>query len=401
MIRRHRAATHHLISPGSLAGRHIVFFSWRDTRNPEGGGAERYLEQMASGLVSRGARVTVVCAAHDEAPADEVVDGVRFLRRGTKHSVYLEALKCLLRGDLGPVDVIVDVQNGLPFFTRLVTRVPVVVLVHHVHREQWPVIFPGLAGRVGWWIESRLAPRLYRRCQYVAVSRATRDELEPLGVDPARVAVVHNGTDPFVPTAPGKSAHPTVAVVGRLVPHKQVEHAIDAALEMREEHPDLRLHVVGGGWWADELAAYAVERGAGQTVVFEGHVDEHRKHEVYEQAWLLALPSLKEGWGLVVGEAGMHSTPTVAYASAGGTQESVLDGHSGVLVDDRREFTAELGRLVSDARERRRLGAGALEMSHAYTWQRAQESFAAVLSCALRGEVVAYDERPVPLSQVG
>lgn len=399
MTRRPRAAT--TISTGSLAGRHIAFFSWRDTRNPEGGGAERYLEQMAAGLVARGARVTVVCAAHGDAPADEVVDGVRFVRRGTKHSVYPAALRSLVRGELGKVDLVVDVQNGLPFFTRLVTRVPVVVLVHHVHREQWPVIFPGVAGRIGWWIESRLAPRLYRRDQYVAVSRATRDELEPLGVDPARVAVVHNGTDPVVPTSRGKADHPVIAVVGRLVPHKQVEHAIDAALELRSEHPDLRLHVVGGGWWADELRRYAAQRDAGATVVFEGHVDERRKHEVYEQAWLLALPSLKEGWGLVVGEAGMHSTPTVAYSAAGGTRESVLDGHSGVLVDDRRALTSTLGRLLADGRARRLLGSGALEMSHAYTWQRAQEAFASVVESSLRGELVTRDECPALLSQVG
>ena len=74
-------------------------------------------------------------------------------------------------------------------------------------------------------------------------------------------------------------------------------------------------------------------------MVFEGHVDEQRKHEVYEQAWVLALPSLKEGWGLVVGEAGMHGTPTVAYRSAGGTRESIEDGVSGLLVDTPVEFT--------------------------------------------------------------
>lgn len=371
-----------------LSGRHIAFFSWRDTHNPEGGGAERYLEKMADGLVARGARVTILCAAHAAAPPDETVDGVRFLRRGTKLSVYKEGVSALLRRELGHVDAVVDVQNGLPFFTRAATRRPVVVLVHHVHREQWPVVYPGLSGRVGWWIERRLAPRLYRACQYVAVSRATRGELVELGVDRERIAVVHNGTDPVIPVGVGKAPYPMVAVVGRLVPHKQVEHAIDAALALRTRHPGLRLHVVGSGWWEAELHEYAAQRGAGDTVVFEGHVDERRKHEVYEQAWLLALPSLKEGWGLVIGEAGMHRTPTVAYRSAGGTRESVADGRSGVLVDDESAFTAALGRLVDDHEERARLGEGAHAMSHQFTWGHAQESFAHVVASALRGEVI-------------
>ncbi len=380
-----------------LRGKHVAFLSWRDTRNPEGGGAELYLETMAAGLVALGCRVTIFCAAHAAAPPDEAVDGVRFVRRGSKLTVYARGMWALLRGELGDPDVVVDVQNGLPFFTRLVTRRPVVVLVHHVHREQWPVVYPGLTGRVGWWIERRLAPWLYRRSQYVAVSRATRSELRELGVTGPRISVVHNGTEPFVAVDPGKAREPLVAVVGRLVPHKQVEHAIDAVVALRGRFPGVRLHVVGSGWWEAELRAYAETRGATGSVVFEGHVDEERKHEVYERAWLLALPSLKEGWGLVVGEAGMHATPTVAYRSAGGTRESVSDRVSGVLVDDEAEFTAALGRLLQDADERERLGQGARELSHVFTWSHAQQSFALVVLAVLHGRRIdAQDPLEVP-----
>jgi glycosyltransferase involved in cell wall biosynthesis len=368
-----------------IHGRHVAFFSWRDTHNPEGGGAERYLEKMAEGLVARGARVTVFCAAHAAAPPDENVNGVRFVRRGTKLTVYQEGFTALARRRLGHVDLVIDVQNGMPFMTRAATRAPVVVLVHHVHREQWPVVYPGLVGKLGWAIEHRVAPRLYRSCQYVAVSRATRDELVELGVDRRRIAVVHNGTDPVAGTGAGKSSHPSIAVVGRLVPHKQVEHAIDAALTLREHHPDLRLHVVGSGWWEAELYQHALERNAGDTVVFEGHVEESRKHELFENAWALALPSLKEGWGLVVGEAGMHHTPTVAYASAGGTRESITHGRSGLLVHEQHELVDALGMLLDDDDLRRRLGDGAFAMSHQFTWEHAQESFAHVLASVLRG----------------
>ncbi|MDP3890671.1 glycosyltransferase family 4 protein [Nocardioides sp.] len=368
-----------------LVGKHVVFLSWRDTRNPEGGGAERYLEKMAAGLVARGCTVTIFCAAHAAAPPEEVVDGIRFVRRGSKLSVYLAGMRALRRGDLGHPDVVVDVQNGLPFFSRLVTRAPIVVLVHHVHREQWPVVYPGVTGRVGWWIERWLAPRLYRRSQYVAVSRATRGELRQLGVRGPRVAVVHNGTDPFVSVDPGKSPTPLVAVVGRLVPHKQVEHAVDAVVALRRDLPDLTLSIVGSGWWDAELHEHVQAVAAGDAVVFEGHVDEERKHEIYERAWVLALPSLKEGWGLVIGEAGMHSTPCVAYRSAGGTRESIGDGTSGVLVDTKEELTAALGDLLSDRGRREALGRGALAMSQGFTWEHAQQSFALVLLASLQG----------------
>jgi glycosyltransferase involved in cell wall biosynthesis len=371
-----------------LAGKRVAFLSWRDTRNPEGGGAELYLEKVAAGLVERGCEVTIFCAAHAAAPPEETVDGIRFVRRGSKLSVYPAGMRALRRGDLGDPDVVVDVQNGLPFFSRLVTRKPVVVLVHHVHREQWPVVYPGLKGRVGWWIERRVAPWLYRREQYVAVSRATRGELRQLGVTGPRVAVVHNGTDPAREVDVAKSSTPMIAVVGRLVPHKQVEHAIDAAIALRAEFPDLRLHVVGGGWWEGNLHEYAEAHGAGSTVVFEGHVDEQRKHEVYEQAWVLALPSLKEGWGLVVGEAGMHETPAVAYRSAGGTRESIEDGVSGLLVEGQTELNDALREVLRDRAVRAQLSKGAREVSDTFTWGHAQESFAVVLREVLDGRRV-------------
>lgn len=374
---------------GDLVGRHVAFFSWRDTGNPEGGGAERYLEKMAAGLVERGCRVTIFCVAYAGAAPDEVVDGIRFVRRGSKLSVYLLGMWALLRRHLGRVDVVVDVQNGLPFFTPLVTRRPVIVLVHHVHREQWPVVYPGVTGRVGWWIESRLAPRLYRRRQYVAVSRATRAELRELGVTGPRVAVVHNGSDPVVRVEAHKSPNPSVCVVGRLVPHKQVEHAIDAVAALIEEFPDLRLRVVGSGWWEAELHQYAADLVARGAVVFEGHVSEVRKQEIYEESWVMALPSLKEGWGLVVGEAAAHGTPTVAYASAGGTRESIVDGVSGILVNTPAELVAALGALLRDDQGRRVLAEGARRHSAGFTWAHSQSAFAHVVSAALRGEHVS------------
>ena len=372
----------------SFDGRHVVFFSWRDTRNPEGGGAEVYLEKVARGLVERDARVTIFCAEHDAAPADEMRDGIRFVRRGSKMGVYLRGMVALATRRFGRVDVVVDVQNGLPFFTRLLTRKPVVVLVHHVHREQWPVVYPGITGRVGWWIERRLAPRLYRNCQYVAVSQATREELVGLGVDHDRIAVVHNGTDPVLPMADVKSEAPSVCVVGRLVPHKQVEHAIDAFAHLRHRIPGLRLTVVGSGWWEDELRTYAAGVDGGGEVVFAGHVTEAEKQGIYAASWVMALPSLKEGWGLVVMEAAGYEVPTVAYASAGGVAESVQDGRSGLLADDFDEFVSELETVLTEPGRRAALSAGARDMSHRFTWEHAQGSFARVVTLALRGRQV-------------
>jgi glycosyltransferase involved in cell wall biosynthesis len=242
---------------------------------------------------------------------------------------------------------------------------------------------------VGWWVERRLAPRVYRRSTYVAVSRATEDELVELGVDRSRVRIVHNGTDAALPSHHPRSPRPTICVVGRLVPHKQVEQAIDAVALLRPALPSLRLVVVGDGWWADELADHAAAAGVADAVELTGQVDEQRKHDLLAESWVMALPSLKEGWGLVIGEAAAHGVPTVAYASAGGTRESVADGESGVLVHTFAELVDALHRLLTDTELRACLGEGARARSALFTWEHARESFAHVLADEVRSERTA------------
>lgn len=364
---------------------HVVFLNWRDTDNPEGGGSERYVESVAEAMVAAGHRATVVCAAHERAPADQVRRGVRYVRRGSKLGVYPAALWTLLSRRLGAFDVVVDVQNGVPFLSRLVTRQPVVVLVHHVHREQWPVVYGPRAAAIGWWVESKLAPLVYRRCPYVAVSDVTRDELADLGVDAERITVVFNGTEP-VPALPPVQVRPhSLVAVGRLVPHKRLEHALATVKVLREEFPDITLTVVGDGWWADQLHARAMHEQVTDVVEFTGFVDDATKHRLLARSQVHLMPSLKEGWGISVMEAASHGVPSVAYRSAGGVSESVLDEMTGLLVDDDpAAFTAAVRRLLTDAQLRAELGEAARLRAVTFTWEQTAKSFAVVLTGALK-----------------
>ena len=147
--------------------------------------------------------------------------------------------------------------------------------------------------------------------------------------------------------------------------------------------------MVGSGWWEHVLHAYAEQHGLGDSVRFLGQVDEATKERVYEESWVLALPSLKEGWGLVVGEAALAGTPTVAYASAGGTRESVQDGESGLLVDDQAGFVDALRRLLVDDELRARLGEGARTHGGQFTWEQTRAGFADVVEQALAGRRVS------------
>lgn len=360
----------------------VLFVNWRDVTHPEGGGSERYVHRMAEGLAAGGLRVAMFCAAHERAPAEETMGGVRIVRRGGRMSVYLRALAFVRRER---PRLVVDVQNGLPFGSTLATRAPVVVLVHHVHREQWPIVFGRLAGSIGWWLESIVAPRLYRGSRYVTVSGVTAAELTGLGIDAGRITVVPNGIEPPPEVSAKRSEVPRLAVLGRLVPHKRVEHAIEVLARLQGRWPGMRLAVVGEGWWEPELRAAAEALGVSGLVDFLGFLPDAAKHEELARAWVHLCPSVKEGWGLVVSEAGSHGVPTVGYRSSGGLRESIIDGRTGVLVDDLDELTAAVDRLLADDGLRHEMGAAAVRHAGAYSWPTSIAAFAGVLAAA-RGD---------------
>jgi glycosyltransferase involved in cell wall biosynthesis len=301
--------------------------------------------------------------------------------------VYLHAWWAHLTGRLGGHEVVVDVQNGLPFLSALWCRRPLVVLVHHVHREQWPVVMPPLQARVGWWIESRVAPRLYRHARYVAVSEATRQELVGLGVRPGAITVVHNGM--AVPAPAGavlRTPFPSLCVLGRLVPHKRVELALEAAARIRQHLPELKVRVVGHGYWEPRLRETVSRLGLQDAVELLGWVDEETKHQVLASSWALAVPSIKEGWGLAVLEAAASGTPTVAFRAAGGLRESVLHGTTGLLADDLEEFTRHLAWVLLNRHLRERLGEAARAHAARFSWPQSVAAFGAVLDAAVAPE---------------
>lgn len=350
----------------------VLLVNWRDTGHPEGGGSERYVERMAEGLGKAGYRVEIQCAAYPGANAGEWRDGVRYRRRGNKFGVYLHALRAIRKAH---ADLVVDVQNGMPFFARLVAGCPVLVLVHHVHREQWISALGETAGRIGWWIESRLAPWLFRHCRYVTVSEITKNELAGLGIEGSRITVVPNGLDKPPRTGAGRETEPTLVAVSRLVPHKRIEHAIDVVAALGRRWPTLRLEVVGQGPWEEVLRKHARDRGVEDRVRLHGWLDENEKHKILERSWLHLCPSVKEGWGIVIMEAAAHGVPSVAYRAAGGVAESIVEGKTGLLADDFDDFTAQVEGLLADRSRRNEMGLAGVTWSGLFDWEHSVNRF--------------------------
>jgi glycosyltransferase involved in cell wall biosynthesis len=264
------------------------------------------------------------------------------------------------------------------------------MLVHHCHREQWPVAGPVL-GRLGWFVESWLSPKLHRHNQYVTVSLPSARDLVGLGVDNERIALVRNGLDEApAPSLGGpRAATPRVLVLSRLVPHKQIEDALAAVAQLRPSVPGLHLDVVGGGWWHQRLVARAERLGIIDAVTFHGHIDDVTKHVVMQQSWVHVLPSRKEGWGLAVIEAAQHAVPTIGYRSSGGLADSIIDGVTGMLVDSRAELVDRLQQLLNDPVLRDQLGVKAQARSAEFSWPQSAEAMRTVLESVVAGQRVS------------
>jgi glycosyltransferase involved in cell wall biosynthesis len=228
---------------------------------------------------------------------------------------------------------------------------------------------PALA-RLGDAIERRIAPPVYRRSRIVTPSESARDEIVSLLRIPAdRIDVVHNGLGTAFRPGGAKTAHPSIVAVGRLVPVKRHDLLIRAAAVARTTVPDLTLTIVGEGYERERLDALISELDADSWVQLAGRVSEADLVARYQEAWVAASASAREGWGLSLTEAAACGTPAVATRIAGHA-DAVRDGVSGLLTDGSVEgLGGGLARILSDPARRADLRAGALERAGSLSWE--------------------------------
>ena len=310
--------------------------NWRDPRHSLAGGAEIYAWELARALVDAGAKVEFVTARERGAAASEVVDGITVRRRGSTITYYAWALLWLLvrRRRL---DLVVDADCGIPVFSPLVLspgRTAVVLLVHHVHLDQFHTYFPSALALLGRFLEGTAMPRVYRGRVTVAVSSSTQHEMvERLGWREP-IHVIHNGNAmPVRVRDSQRSTGDRVAVLGRLAPHKRVDEVVRAVGALREARPSLHLDVIGKGPDHERLERLVGSLGLQDHVTLHGYLPDEAKRCVLDGTRLHVCASDVEGWGQVVIEAAALGIPTVAR-DVPGMRESIHAGVTGWLLPE-------------------------------------------------------------------
>jgi len=187
----------------------IAVFNWRDIRHPKAGGAEAYLHEQARYWVQWGHRVRWFGASFADAPSIESVDGVEIYRSGGEFSVYAHAPLAYARY-MRDADVLIDAENGIPFFTPLFSRIPKTLLMFHLHRDVLLRELPVPMNWLAWGLEAWLMPFLYRGVPIVAISESTRDDIVKYRYTRLPIAVVRSGvTQTALGTGP-KALVPTI-----------------------------------------------------------------------------------------------------------------------------------------------------------------------------------------------
>src|SRR4051794_25604973 len=363
---------------------HILVLTDRDWTHPQGGGTGTNLFGQISRWLAWGHRVTVIAGDYEGAErVEQIAPNLVVHRMGTRMTVFPRAAWAVMRGLGRDADVVLEVVNGVAFYTPLwwFLRKPRVALVHHVHQDHY-VAEMGRKGKLAAFIGERLPLRwLYRGTEVVTISDAARDDLIGLGVPRERIHVAYLGVEPaqFHPGA--RSERPSLLYLGRLKQYKRIE----STFEVLEGIPEARLDIAGEGDHRPVLEAEVERRGLGDRVTFHGFVEEDAKADLYGRAWMNLTASSAEGWCLTVMEAAACGTPSAALR-VGGLSESIVDGETGVLADDVEGLTAAVRRLVGDRALRERMGEAARRRAAEFTWERTARDSLALLESAAQAE---------------
>lgn len=359
----------------SSAGLKILIYNWRDTKHKWTGGAEVYIHELAKRWVKDGNQVTLFCGNGTKRPNGKI-DGIEIIRKGNFYTVYIWAFLYYIFKFRGKFDVIIDCENGIPFFTPLYSFKPKFLLIHHVHQEVFRKSLKTPFAQIASFLEGKLMPLVYRNIQVITVSPSSKQEILRHKLTKTEPIVIYNGVDinKFIPGQ--KSKKPLILYLGRLQHYKSLHIFLEAAKQLLDKIPEAKFVIAGEGEYRKKLERYAQKIGILDEINFLGRVTEEEKVKLFQKAWVFVNPSMMEGWGITTLEAAACGTPAVA-SDVPGLRDSIKNPHSGFLVTYGKssEFAERILELIEDKDLRYKFSKQAIEWSNTFTWEKSATEF--------------------------
>jgi L-malate glycosyltransferase len=301
-------------------------------------------------------------------PAFYGEDGKRTVREAMSFAARI--LPILARNRWDVVDC--SATPYLPLYTCwLGTRLSgsrMVATWHEYWGEHWREYLPDRP------VVARLAQRIESASRHlgselVAVSDFTAGRLRPMnGV----IHVVENGVSSFdAGTVSEARTGADVIFIGRLIDEKRVDVLLQAVAGLSERIPAMTCDIVGDGPELDRLRRQAGELGVGHRVSFHGRLSQTDALIRLQSARILVLPSLREGFGMVVLEAQAAGTvPVVARSELSAAGALVKSGTDGLTVEGSAEGIANgIARLLESRDAWARMSVAARAAARRRDWE--------------------------------
>jgi L-malate glycosyltransferase len=356
-----------------------------------GGGERRYYE-LAKRLVKKGHQVDLICMKIANINDYEEIDGINVhhigptIKNPPHRSLFdfIQFIWSVFRWILSHHYDIVDAQayaSLIPaFLASKLKRTPIIGTIYDVSTK----------GDDQWIQSSKtaaIAEKVLARIPYdkiITVSNSSKKSLvKYYGVKEERVLVIYPGVDLELIDSVDvneKYEH-TIIFVGRLAPHKHVDHLLKVVKSLKRDISDIKLLIVGDGVEKDNLIDLIEEYGLNKGVSFLANLDYEELIAEMKKSNLLALPSTREGFGMVLAEANACGTPVVAYAS-GGVVEVVENGVNGFLVNERdiEDLSLKILDLLQNLEKSEIMGThGRLIAEKQFEWNKNLEKYEKVL----------------------
>lgn len=342
----------------------ILALSWRDIKAPKSGGAEVHTHEMLSRADKSKYEIIHFSPRIGDAPKKEIIDGVTYLRSGNIITVIFEAMKYYKR-HRKQIDFVIDQCNTHRFFTPFwVEPDKRIFYIHQLTKEIWDYSAKFPLSKIGKMSEEWML-HLNRKDAVITVSESTKQELVDRGFNADRIKIIHNGVS-FQPWEKEKwckkELEPTFIYAGRYSPYKGIDVSVEAFGKLKMVYPNAKLWIIGkkSDEYVDEnlipiCKKYGLKWEDAQNdlcdgdIISWGYVSEDRKLELLSRAWALLFPSIREGWGIPITEAGCVGTPCIVFDSPG-IREAVNYGHAGYLCTENnvQGLLKEMQLVISD-----------------------------------------------------
>jgi glycosyltransferase involved in cell wall biosynthesis len=226
------------------------------------------------------------------------------------------------------------VSKSLPYASYFISRythTPIVETWHEVWYKQNFIQYGPAMSIPGFFMELFM-PKLSDF--NIAVSNTTKRRLiELLKVNPDKISVISNGVDlnKFNEYSV-KKKYGRILYVGRLESHKCVDTLLLAYHNIKKEYKDIELILIGKGPQKEYLLNLSKKLGI-KDITFLDPMPYDQLIATMKSSWILVLPSIREGQGIVLLEAMAAGTPPIAVNAEGSAVGDVIKNNfNGLLV---------------------------------------------------------------------